>query len=72
MSGDLRKRDEGTILPMVLVWMAIGALITLPMLAYASTVLRANTVLSQKNIHGEAGKAGFRMAMADPYDLYDL
>ena len=66
-----RARDAGTALPLVLALMVIGALIVIPMLRYTVTVMRHNTALSDKTQRVEALRAGLRVAMADPIDLYE-
>jgi hypothetical protein len=66
-----RDRDAGSVLPLVLVMMVIGSLIVLPTMTYAMTVLRANTVLSEKTMRIESAKAGLRLALADPVGLYE-
>jgi hypothetical protein len=63
-------RDEGSVLPLILAFMVIGALIVIPMLNYASTVLRANSVAIQKTETMEQLRAGARVASADPHDLF--
>lgn len=68
--SDPTSRDRGAVLPLVLVLMVIGALVVLPMMSYATTVLRANTVLSVRTQRFEAVKAGLRTALYDPLDLY--
>lgn len=64
-------RDRGSVLILVLVLMVIAGLIVVPMLGYTSTVLRANSVVSDKSRRQEAVKAGLRVALADPAGLYD-
>lgn len=66
-----RARDAGSALPLVLALMVIGALIVIPMLRYTVTVMRHNTALSDKTQRVEALRAGLRVAMADPIDLYE-
>lgn len=63
-------RDRGAVLPLVLVLVVIGSLIVLPVMSYATTVLKANSVLSAKTQRFEAVKAGMRTALFDPLDLY--
>lgn len=65
------ERDRGTVLILVLVLIVIAALIVIPLLTYATTVLRANHVLSDRTERLEAGKAGLRMALADTLDTWD-
>ncbi len=48
----------------------IGSLVVLPVMSYATTVLKANSVLSAKTQRFEAVKAGLRTALYDPLDLY--
>ena len=64
-------RDDGSVMVLVLVLMVIGALVVLPTINYTMSVLRANEALSEKTAKAEAVKAGFRMAMAEPADLYE-
>lgn len=66
-----RPRDRGSVLIMVLVLMIIVALLVLPMLTHASTVFRANRVVSDKARRQEAVRAGLRMALAEPAQLYN-
>lgn len=65
-----RSRDDGSALVLVLVLMVIGSLIVIPTMTYAMTVLRANTVLSNKSQRIEGVKSGLRLALADPMGLY--
>ena len=39
-----RHRDEGAVLPLVLVLIVIGALVVIPLMDYTVSVLRANKV----------------------------
>jgi hypothetical protein len=64
------RTDEGSALLLVLVLMVVGALIVLPLMDYAMSTGRANTVLSTKTARTEAVKAGLRIAMADSTRLY--
>lgn len=65
------RRDEGSVLMLVLVLMVLSSLIVLPIMSYGVTVLRANQVVGERGARAEAVKAGFRYAMAEPYDLYE-
>lgn len=65
------SRDDGSVLILVLVLMVLCSLIVLPIMSYAVTVLRANEVVGERGARAEAVKAGFRYAMAEPYDLYE-
>lgn len=65
------KRDEGSVLLLVLAMVVIGALIVVPTLTYATTVLRSNSVVVQKTLRQEAVKSGLRVALADPLRLYE-
>lgn len=67
---DPLTRDAGSVLPIILAFMVIGSLIIIPMLTYASTVLRANSVSVQKTENMEHLRAGARVAAADPADLF--
>jgi hypothetical protein len=65
------NEDEGSALILCLVFLVVGALIVVPLMNYAITVLKANTVLSDKTKRTESVKAGLRIALADPVSLYD-
>ncbi len=65
------ERDRGSTLILALVLMVIGGLIVIPTLTYASTVIKANRVGSEKNQSSETAKAGLRVALADPAGLYE-
>lgn len=65
-----RSRDEGGVLILVMVLMVIGSLVVLPLMSFAMSVNRHNTVLSEKTRRQEAVKAGLRTALADPAGLY--
>ena len=58
--------DQGSILILVLLFMIVGAMVVVPLMDYAMTVLKANSVLSDKTKRVEAVKAGLRVALADP------
>jgi hypothetical protein len=64
-------RDRGTALIMVLVLMIITSLFVLPLAQYSMSVLRANSVLTNKTKRIEAVKAGLRVSLADPVHLYE-
>ncbi len=66
----IRRGDEGSALILVLVMIVIGSLIVIPTMTYAMTVMRANTVLSEKSKRIEGVKSGLRLALADPKGLY--
>jgi hypothetical protein len=70
-NGKRACRDEGSTLIMVLVLAIVGSMIVLPLMSYAISVLRANNVVGNRTTHSEAVKAGFRYAMAEPYDLFE-
>jgi hypothetical protein len=63
-------RDEGTVLILALVLVIIGSLIVLPLMSYASAVLKANKLVETKNTRVEATEGGIRVAMYDPTKLY--
>jgi hypothetical protein len=65
------ERDRGTVLVLVLAFMVIGALVVIPMLTYASTVLRVNTVLVEQTVAVEDVRAGARIAVASPVKLFE-
>lgn len=64
-------RDRGVALTLVLAMMVITGLIVIPTMTYATTVMRANTALSEKTQRVEGVKAGLRVALADPVRLYE-
>ncbi|MCB0967829.1 MAG: hypothetical protein KDB37_13415, partial [Ilumatobacter sp.] len=66
------RRDDGSVIILALVMMIIGALIVGSISTYALSVLRANYVLSEETHQAEAAKAGLRMALANPRDLYEF
>jgi hypothetical protein len=66
------SRDRGSSLILVLVLMVVGSLLVIPVMQYAMSIIRANTVLSEKTQRLEAVKGGFRIALANPVDLYHL
>ena len=59
------ERDRGTALLFVLVLIIIGSMMMLPLARYSTTVLRANSVLTNKTKRVEAVKAGLRLALAE-------
>ncbi|TDT15191.1 hypothetical protein BDK89_0755 [Ilumatobacter fluminis] len=64
-------RDTGSVLPLVLVLMVIGALVVLPLMNYAITVMRAGEVESDKTRSLEYARAGLRTALTSTASLYD-
>ncbi len=64
-------RDRGSALILVLALILIASLVVLPMMKYSMSVMRANTVLSEKSKRIEAVKAGLRVSLADPVKLYE-
>ncbi|MEP1124150.1 MAG: hypothetical protein ABJH68_09710 [Ilumatobacter sp.] len=64
-------RDQGSSLIMVLAFIVISSLIVIPMLNYATTVLRANSVTVEKREDLEAVRAAARVAVANPVDLFN-
>lgn len=71
MSTRRRSDDRGSTLILVLVMIVIGSMIVIPLMQYTVTVLRANTVLSEKSKRIEGIKSGLRIALADPARLYE-
>jgi hypothetical protein len=65
------ERDEGAVLPLVLVMSVIGALVMLPLMSYAMAISRSNGVLSDATRNMEAVRAGARIALADPIELFE-
>lgn len=68
--GDAPRRDEGSVLPLVLVLLVVSSLIVLPLLTYAVTVLKANSVVSERTKQLEAAKGGLRAVLADPAEIF--
>ena len=66
----LRRGDEGSVLPMVLVLVVVGTLIVLPLLDYTIAVFRSNRVVSDRTAESEAAKAGLRVALDDPKNVF--
>lgn len=65
-----RRRDEGAVLPLVLVLILVGALVVVPLMSYAIAVLRSNTVLSERTKSIEAAKGAVRVALGDPLEVF--
>ena len=65
-----RRRDDGSVLPLVLVLMVVGALVVVPMLDYTIAVFRSNRVVSDRTANTEAAKGGLRMALGDPKNVF--
>ena len=65
-----RTQDRGSAMIMVLVFTIISALIVIPMLTYAMTVLRVNSVSVEKREDLEAVRGGARVAVSDPVALF--
>lgn len=51
--------------------MVLGAIVVAGISAYAVSVLKANHVVSERTKRAEAAKAGTRLALANPRDLYE-
>lgn len=71
-STRVHRRDEGSTIILALVMMVIGSLIVGSISSYAISVLRANRILSEETKEAEAVKAGLRMALANPRELYEF
>lgn len=69
-TSDSEERDRGSIVILALVLVIIGSLIVLPLLTYASTVLKSNSVVQTKTTRVEAVEGGIRVAMSEPTELY--
>ena len=63
-------QDRGSAMIMVLAFTIIAALIVVPMLTYAMTVLRVNSVSVEKREELESVRGGARVAIADPVALF--
>jgi hypothetical protein len=65
-----QRRDEGSVLPLVLVLMIIGAMIVMPVLDYTIAVFKSNRVVSDRTAQSEAAKGGLRMVLGDPKNVF--
>ena len=65
-----RRRAEGSVLPLVLVLVIIGAMVVIPMLDYTIAVFRSNHVVSDRTAQSEAAKGGLRMVLGDPKNVF--
>ena len=63
-------RDRGSVLPLVLVMIVVAGLIVVPMLSYAVSIFRANSVVSTRTRDLESAKGGLRVALADPANIF--
>ena len=66
-----RPRDEGAVLPLILVLTIVAALVVLPVMSYTLTVLRSNKVVSERTKDLEAVKGGLRVALAELTDVFN-
>ena len=64
------RRDDGSVLPLVLVLMVVAGLIVIPLLGYTMSVFRSNRVVSDRTGAVEAAKGGVRMAVGDPRNVF--
>lgn len=64
------ERDEGTALLFAMVFVIIGSFMVLPLLDYATAVLKAGGVQTRKADRAEALRGVLRMALSDPGGLY--
>ncbi len=69
--GGRGSGDQGSVLVLTLLFIIVGGLVVVPLMNYAMSVLKANTVLSDKTKRVESVKAGLRVALADPVSLYE-
>lgn len=67
-----RRNDDGGILPMALLFIAFAALISIPLLNYAVSVLDAGQVQSDKSEGVEYARGGTYIALSHETDLYDM
>lgn len=64
-------RDRGAVLPLVLVLIVIAGFVVVPLMTYATSVLKANSVVSQRTKQLEAAKGGLRAALSDPLQVFE-
>jgi hypothetical protein len=69
-SDEQPQHDNGSVLMMVLAFIIITALIIVPMLNYAITVLKVNSISVEKREDLEAVRGGARVAIAEPVELF--
>ena len=64
------ERDEGSTLVLVLLLVVIAGLVVVPLMTYATSVLRLTTAVSERTKDVEASKAGLRVALNDPANVF--
>lgn len=64
------RRDRGSTLILVLVLVVVAGLIVVPLMSYAISVLRLNTAVSERTQNVESSKAGLRVALSDPANVF--
>lgn len=64
-------RDKGSALMLATVFVLIGALMVVPLLRYASNVIRNSSTQRLKTYEAEAARGALRTALADPIALYN-
>ncbi len=69
--GDGSAGDDGSVLMLALVFMLVGALMVVPLLGYARSVIRASRVQVDKVSRAEATRGNLRTVLADPKALYE-
>lgn len=72
MHRRIGRRDDGSILVLVLVMMVIGSLIVLPLLTYTSSVFRASDVQSDKARSVELARGGTWVALNNGPSLFTM
>ena len=65
-----RRTDEGSTLILVLLLVVIAGLVVVPLMTYTASVLRLNSAVSERTKDVEAAKAGLRVAMSDPLNVF--
>jgi hypothetical protein len=65
------QRDRGAVLPLVLVLIVFTALVAVPMMRYTASVLKANSVVSDRTQQLEAAKGGLRAALGSPKTVFE-
>ncbi|MDO8364226.1 MAG: hypothetical protein Q7V88_15145 [Actinomycetota bacterium] len=64
------QRDEGSAMMFALVFVALGSLLIMPLLSYATSVFKASAVQRSKADRSEVVRGALRVALADPAHLY--
>jgi hypothetical protein len=70
MGEDVARRDRGSMLVLTMLLVVVCGMMIFPLLEYGSALVRQSKVAHNKVSRIEGAKAGLRMALADPIQLY--